>query len=99
MHDRIETTDRLPELVKAERTKSILLSFFYALCTPSAITMFAMNLSYDSNADGSGHPVLGIRKHKPDGLVQALSTESVTEQQKTIKVRRTLEIRVNRKMR
>lgn len=53
MHDRIETTYRLPEPVKAERTKSILLSFFYALCTPSAITMFAMNLSYDSNVDGS----------------------------------------------
>ena len=45
------------------------------------------------------HTVLGIRKHEPDGLVQALSTESVTEQQKTIEVRRPLEIRVNRKMR
>lgn len=28
-----------------------------------------------------GHTVLGIREHEPDGLVQALSTESVTEQQ------------------
>ena len=46
-----------------------------------------------------GHTVLGIRKHEPDGLIQALSTESVTEQQKTIEVRRPLEIRVNRKMR
>lgn len=43
----------IPEPVKAERTKSILLSFFYALCTPSAITMFAMNLSYVSADEGS----------------------------------------------